>query len=90
MVKTATRIKVHAQRFKDQQGISRNFECFIDHILFFAGYKMDLSDIWLELWQGGRDEDETLRSLLDPLDEETANKLRAQAELEEELKKVVQ
>ena len=44
---------------------------------------MDLSDIWLELWQATPDADETLRSLLDPLDEATAEKLRLQAEEED-------
>lgn len=38
-------------------------------------YKVDLGDLWLEVWQPNSETEPTLKSLLDPLDEDTVQKL---------------
>ena len=38
-------------------------------------YKIDLGDLWLEVWQPDAEAEPALKSLLDPLDEETVEKL---------------
>lgn len=39
------------------------------------GYRVDLSDLWLEVWQAEPEAEPELRSLLEPLDEATVEKL---------------